>query len=340
MIAFSVSHRIFGLLMVVGIIALAGIWLDYRRFQETPLAIPPEGFVYKLASGGNSGSVERDLMALGFLNRPLYLRVLAWERGVATRLKAGEYQILAGTTPLRLLDLLTSGRVVQYPITLVEGWTFSQVRQALREVEWIHHTLGEVPAEEIMARLGRPGVPPEGHFLPETYHFPRGTTDLEILRRALRAMDRVLATAWEKRTTALPLESPEQALILASIVEKETGLAAERPQIAGVILRRLQRGMRLQTDPTVIYGLGDAFDGNLRRADLRQDTPYNTYLHQGLPPTPIALPGRAAIQAALHPAVGNALYFVARGDGGHVFSATLEAHNRAVREYQLKRGVR
>jgi len=186
-----------------------------------------------------------------------------------------------------------------------------------------------------MAALGRAGEHPEGRFFPDTYNFPRRTTGLEVLRRAYGRMETVLAQEWQERAAGLPLKSPDEALILASIIEKETGLAAERPQIAGVFVRRLRAGMRLQTDPTVIYGMGARFDGNLRRADLREETPYNTYVIAGLPPTPIALPGRAAINAALHPADGDSLYFVARGDGGHVFSATLEGHNRAVSEFQL-----
>jgi UPF0755 protein len=225
--------------------------------------------------------------------------------------------------------------VVQYPLTLVEGWTFRQVMEALQADERLEHLIEDPSAEAVMARLGRRGVHPEGRFFPDTYHFTRGSSDLDILKRAHAAMERVLAEEWEARADGLPIESPDEALILASIIEKETGLASERAEIAGVFVRRLRLGMRLQTDPTVIYGLGDDFDGNLRRADLRNDHPYNTYVHAGLPPTPIALPGREAIRAALNPADGETLYFVARGDGSHAFSVTLEEHNRAVRKYQL-----
>jgi len=325
-------------LILAGSLVLGGLWIDYRTFQETPLALPQGGLVYRLPSGGNAASLGRDLAIRGVLRSPRYLWLLAWERAAATHLQAGEYHIPLGATPKQLLDLLTSGRVIQHPITLVEGWTFAQTRQALATVEWIHHTLEGISSTEIMARLGRSGIPPEGRFLPDTYRFPRGTTDLDILGRALQAMDRFLATAWAGRAPEIPLETLDQALTLASIVEKETALATERPQIAGVFMRRLRLGMRLQTDPTVIYGLGETFDGNLRRVDLQRDNPYNTYVHRGLPPTPIALPGRAAIRATLHPAVSDALYFVARGDGGHSFSATLEAHNQAVRRYQLNGG--
>ena len=210
-------------------------------------------------------------------------------------------------------------------------------RADLAQQPFLVHTLDGVDDAELMQRLERPGQHPEGWFLPDTYHFPRGTRDIVVLRRALQAMERHLEQNWERRRPDLPLDSPYEALILASIVEKETGIPEERARIAGVFVRRLERGMRLQTDPTVIYGMGDAFDGNIRRRDLRTDTPYNTYTRGGLPPTPIALPSAEAVTAVMHPAAGEALYFVSRGDGSHVFSATLQEHNRAVRRYQLNR---
>jgi UPF0755 protein len=319
--------------------AAAAVWLwqDYQGFRKSPLHFPGEGLVYTLPVGGTIASVARDLEGEGILPKPLYLHLLARHEGKARGLKAGEYSIPVGITPLELLDLLASGRVIQYPLTLVEGWNFGQVLDALKASDTIVHTLEDLDSAGIMTRLGRPGMHPEGQFLPDTYHFPRGAEDLQVLRRAMEAMDRLLAEQWQGRAPELPLESPYQALILASIIEKETGVAGERPQIAGVFVRRLRRGMKLQTDPTVIYGLGEAFDGNIRRADLKRDTPYNTYTRKGLPPTPIAMPGRDALHAALHPADGDGLYFVARGDGSHQFSATLAEHNRAVREYQLKK---
>jgi UPF0755 protein len=257
--------------------------------------------------------------------------------GDATRIKAGEYEVPAGTTPPALLDLLISGKVIQRAVTLVEGWTFRQVLAALSEDTRLVKELGKAAPGDVMERLGRSGQHPEGRFFPDTYNFTKGTTDLDILRRAYERMEQVLAQEWEQRREDLPLATPEEAVILASIVEKETGLASERPAIAGVFIRRLELGMKLQTDPTVIYGLGDAFDGNLTRAHLRGDTPYNTYVHPGLPPTPIALPGRQAIHAVLHPEDGDSLYFVAKGDGSHHFSTNLAEHNRAVRQYQLGR---
>jgi UPF0755 protein len=235
-----------------------------------------------------------------------------------------------------VLERLVSGKTIQYPVTLVEGWTFRQAVDHIAEDPRYGDLLGKSDAD-LMAALGRGGEHPEGRFFPDTYAFPRAATGLDVLRRALERMDQVLAEEWAARAPDLPIDSPYEALILASIVEKETGLAEERPAIAGVFTRRLQKGMRLQTDPTVIYGMGERFDGDIRRADLREATPYNTYVITGLPPTPIALPGRAAIHAALNPEPGEALYFVARGDGGHVFSATLEEHNAAVRKYQLSR---
>jgi UPF0755 protein len=226
-------------------------------------------------------------------------------------------------------------------LTLVEGWNFREVLEAVREHPVIVDTLpAEATASDVMALLGHPDEHPEGRFFPDTYLFPRDTTDVQFLMRAFERMETILEDEWEQRAAELPLKDPYEALILASIIEKETGRADERTEIAGVFIRRLRKGMLLQTDPTVIYGLGDSFDGNLRRRDLEADNPYNTYRRAGLTPTPIAMPGRDAIHAALHPADGDALYFVAKGDGSHQFSATLGEHNRAVRRYQLKGGKR
>jgi len=233
------------------------------------------------------------------------------------------------------LQQLADGAVIAYTITLVEGWTFRQVMDAVRGHPALDQTLAGLSDEQIMQRLGHPGEHPEGRFFPDTYHFPRGTSDQAVLQRAYSAMERLLDREWSRGAANLPLQSPYEALILASIVERETALASERPQIAGVFVRRLTNGMKLQTDPTVIYGMGEAFAGNLTKRDLQQDTPYNTYVRGGLTPTPICMPGRDAVQAVLHPADGDSLYFVARGDGSHEFSATLAAHNRAVRTYQL-----
>lgn len=326
------------LMLVLGS-ALYIVYADYRAFLDTPLGPPAAGWVLEVKPGMGSGDIARELRRQpGLLRSALYLEAYARLNGLASRLKAGEYAVNPGLTPRGLLDQIVAGRVIQYPLTVVEGWTFGQLRQALAEHPKIVHTLGDASDDEIMARLGRAGQHPEGKFFPDTYHFPAGTTDAAFLKRALTTMDRQLADAWSRRAPDLPFSDPEQALVLASILEKETGLAAERPEIAGVFVRRLRKGMPLQADPTVIYGLGPAFDGDLRRQDLTTDTPYNTYTRKGLPPTPIALPSANALHAAVQPAPGDALYFVASGQGGHVFSATLEDHHRAVQQYlQTKR---
>jgi UPF0755 protein len=260
---------------------------------------------------------------------------LAYDTRMACRIQSGEYELRSGLTPSRLLELLTSGKVIQHAVTLVEGRTFRQGLAALAADPVLADDLSGRTDEEIMARIGRPGEHPEGRLFPDTYYFPRGTTASDLVRRAYARMETVLQQEWEGRAPGLPMQTPYEALILASIVEKETGLSSERAQVAGVFVRRLSQGMKLQTDPTVIYGLGDTFNGNIRRFDLTGDTPYNTYVRAGLPPTPIAMPGQEAIRAVLHPAAGDSLYFVAKGDGSHAFSATLEEHNRAVRQYQL-----
>jgi UPF0755 protein len=314
---------------------VGGLWVDYRRFLETPVGLQESPTVFEVPRGANLRQVAQGLTGQGILKQPYYLLVLAIQRGDQGRLKAGEYELTQGMRPVDLLERLTSGRVIQYPVTLVEGWTFRQAVAAIAADPRLGGDLAGKSDAELMEALGRPGEHPEGRLFPDTYSFPSRTSGMEVLRRAFERMDQVLAQEWEGRDAGLPIATPYEALILASIIEKETAVPAERPAIGGVFVRRLQKGMRLQTDPTVIYGLGDRFDGNLRRADLRESNPYNTYVIDGLPPTPIALPGREAIRAALRPEPGDSLYFVARGDGTHAFSATLEEHNAAVRKYQL-----
>ncbi|EGW53419.1 endolytic transglycosylase MltG [Candidatus Endoriftia persephone] len=330
-------QRIFGALIFVSSLLIAWAWMEYQQFQEMPLNLPADGLLYQLDQGDTVRQLAVDLKQLGVIDQPLLLRLLARQSGLASRLKAGEYRIPAGTTPIELLELLVAGKVTHYSLTLVEGWTFKQMMAAIDRDPVLLHTLRGATDVQIMQQIGHANEHPEGRFFPDTYHFPKGTSDLDLLRRAYARMRETLEQAWQQRQPELPLKSPYEALILASIVERETGLPEERPQIAGVFIRRLQKRMRLQTDPTVIYGMGERYDGNIRRRDLKQDTPYNTYVHAGLTPTPIAMPGAAAIEAVLHPAEGDALYFVATGNGGHKFSATLEAHNQAVRKYQLKR---
>jgi UPF0755 protein len=330
-------HRILGILILSASLLVTWLMLDFRHFAETPLNLPDDGVLYTLNPGSSVGVLAADLHQQNILDNPLYLRLLARWEGQASRLQAGEYRIAPGTTPTALLSLLASGKVTSYELTLVEGWTFRQVMAVVSDHEALKQTLEGLPDDEIMRRLGHEGEHPEGRFFPDTYHFPRGTTDTAFLQRAYNAMDRFLRVEWPSRDTGLPLKSPYEALILASIVERETGVPEERPEIAGVFTRRLQKRMKLQTDPTVIYGMGESFDGNIRRADLKADTAYNTYVHRGLTPTPICMPSGDAIRAALHPAPGSSLYFVSKGNGSHQFSATLEEHNRAVRKYQLKR---
>ena len=257
--------------------------------------------------------------------------------GVSRRLHVGEYQLSAGDTLISFLDRLERGDVVQRSFTLIEGWNIRELRTALARAPGLVQTLNGLNDIALMERLGRPDLHPEGWFAPDTYFYTAGESDIDILARAFTRQQTLLESAWQERDEGLPYSDAYDALIMASIVEKETGVASERPEIAGVFVQRLFKGMRLQTDPTVIYGMGESYDGNIRRRDLQQPTPYNTYVIKGLPPTPIAMPGSKAILAAVHPAETEALFFVARGDGSHKFSATLEDHEKAVREYQLRR---
>ena len=254
--------------------------------------------------------------------------------GQARQIRAGSYELAPGTTPASLLQKLVRGEETLRAVTLVEGWTFRQVQEALRRAEQLRPDSAPYSAQGLMEKLGKPGLAPEGRFFPDTYTYAKGSSDIAVLQRAMRAMDKKLLAAWEQRNPLTPLQNPDQALTLASIIEKETGVPADRAMIASVFNNRLRIGMRLQTDPCVIYGLGETFDGNLRKADLLRDTPWNTYTRNGLPPTPIAMPGKAALWAAVQPAQSKALYFVARGDGSSQFSSTLEEHNKAVNKYQ------
>ncbi|WP_083833610.1 endolytic transglycosylase MltG [Pseudoxanthomonas spadix] len=323
------------LVLAVAAVALWG-WQRYQGFQSAPLPGLHTGQVVQVKQGDSFRAVLARLRAQGInAGTDLEWQLLARQLDAAGKLKVGEYALDPGTTPRTLLQNMRAGRIIQYRFTIVEGWNFRQLRAALDAATPLLHQTRQLDDAALMAAIGHAGQHPEGRFLPETYLYVRGDSDLDVLKRAYEAMARALAAAWAERAADLPLTTPDQALILASIVEKETGIAEERAQIAGVFVRRLRLGMKLQTDPTVIYGIGSAYDGNIRRRDLATDTPYNTYTRSGLTPTPIAMPGRDALQAALHPAPGDALYFVALGDGSgrHVFSATLAQHNAAVRQY-------
>jgi UPF0755 protein len=320
------------LTLIAALSAAAFAALAWRELN-TPLPIAAGGDWLRVPSGTAFYRVAAELADRGLLDKPWLLRWYAGATGDATRIHAGEYQLPAGTTPLALLAKLVAGDVYLHQITFVEGSRFKDVLAALRAHPAVAAT--DLDAAAIMSALGAAGVHPEGQFFPETYRFPHGTSDVEILRVAHEALAAKLQDAWRSRAPGLALPTDYDALIVASIIEKETSLASERKLIAGVIHERLRRNMRLQMDPTVIYGLGDSFDGDLRRQDLERDTPYNTYTRAGLPPTPIALPGGLSIEAAVAPEVTGAIYYVAtgRGDGSHHFSATLEEHNRAVAAY-------
>ncbi len=311
-----------------------GAWYWFHPLHPGDTTKGDETFV--LRPGTTVRAFARELTARGWLPEPHTFVAIAKLAGRSRAIKVGEYHFADGISASRVLRHVVAGRVIEYPLVIVEGWTFQQVLDALTIAPKLEHTLQGLTPSQIMARLGHSGEHWEGRFYPDTYTYSYGHTDALILARAYERMNTILTQEWEQRDSATPYRNPYEALTLASIVEKETGDARERPQIAAVFLNRLRLGMRLQTDPTVIYGMGARFNGNLRLADLKRDTPYNTYTRAGLPPTPIAMPGVAALHAVFHPAATRALYFVARGDGSHVFSETLVEHNKAVIQYQLK----
>ncbi len=323
-------RRLFVFFVVIAAFAGGGAlwWLNHSLPMGTEtvdLAVEP---------GTLPRAVAQAVADAGVQVNPLLL--YGWFRlsGEARQIKAGSYEIARGVTPRSLLRKLVRGDEALRAVTLVEGWTFVQVRSALSKAEHLAPTTRGLAPDLIMKSLDRPGLHPEGRFFPDTYTYAKGSSDLALLKRALRAMDKRLEAAWAQRAPDTPLKTPDEALTLASIIEKETGRASDQAMIAAVFSNRLRNGMMLQTDPTVIYGLGDKFDGNLRRGDLQTDTPWNTYTRAGLPPTPIAMPGKSALLAAVQPAPSKALYFVARGDGTSEFSADLAAHNRAVNKFQ------
>ncbi|EJN27648.1 YceG family protein [Pseudomonas sp. GM79] len=322
-------------LVLAGLLAGACAW-KIDSALEQPLNIAQEELL-EVPKGTTPNRTFLRLEADGVIKDAFWLRVY-WRFNLAGQpLHSGEYRMVPGMTVNGLIDLWKRGEMVQYSLTLVEGWNFHQVRAALAKDEKLEQTLNGLSDSQVMDKLGHSGIFPEGRFFPDTYRFVRGMTDADLLKKAYDRLDEVLLKEWNQRATDVPYTEPYQALIMASLVEKETGVPQERRQIAGVFVRRMEMGMLLQTDPTVIYGLGDRYNGKLTRAHLKEPTPYNTYIIAGLPPTPIAMVGREAIHAALNPADGNSLYFVARGDGSHVFSDDLDAHNNAVREFQINR---
>ena len=299
-----------------------------------PLALPALPVEFSLSQGSSLKGAARQMQQAGILRNEWVFAWLARLLGKSTQIKAGNYQLAANVSMLELMNIVTKGQVAQGKLSIIEGWTFNQFRAALNASPAIRHDSASLTEAEILQRIGAVEKQAEGLFFPDTYHFSSGTSDLVLLKQAYQTMQLHLQKSWDSRAPSLPLKTPYEALVLASIVEKETGQASDRGTIAGVFINRLRRGMMLQTDPTVIYGMGEKFDGNLRKRDLLADTPYNTYKRTGLPPTPIALPGLAALQATLHPTSTNALYFVSRGDGSSEFSETLMQHNRAVDRYQ------
>jgi UPF0755 protein len=324
--------RLAALAVLAAAVATAA-WLG--AFCVQLLDPPRVPYDFTVKGGASLKSVSRQLADDGMLREAQSFWILGRLMGKAQSIQAGTYRIEAALTPLDLLDKLASGDVLPVEIAFVEGTTFMQWQASIKQNPYLRVTLEGRTQDEIRAAVGVAEPALEGLFFPDTYRFVSGTADVDVLRRAHNAMKKRLAEAWETRTPGLPIATPYQALVLASIIEKETGQAAERPAIASVFVNRLRKGMRLQTDPTVIYGMGTAFDGNIRKRDLTADTPWNTYTRDGLPPTPIAMPGAASIAAAIHPEETPFLYFVARGDGTHQFSRTLEEHNRAVAKYQL-----
>jgi len=316
-------------LLIAGLLAGAAAW-----WLNQPLALSSETVDLSIEPGTSPRGVAQAAAEAGVDVNPTLL--FWWFRlsGDARQIRAGSYELARGATPRTLLQMLVRGEESLRSVTLVEGWNWRQVRQALSRAEQLRPDTENLSDEMIMSQLGRAGLPAEGRFFPDTYTYAKGSSDLAVLRRALHAMEKKLDAAWAQRAPDTPLKTPTEALILASIVEKETGKPGDRAMIAGVFVNRLRIGMMLQTDPTVIYGLGEAFDGNLRKRHLQADTAWNTYTRAGLPPTPIAMPGKASLLAAVQPAQTKALYFVARGDGSSQFSATLDEHNRAVNKFQ------
>jgi UPF0755 protein len=324
-------------LLLLGLIALALAAGAFVWWANQPIALRESPLDFSVRPGSSALSAAQQIRAQGADLQPRLFYWLARLSGRGTELKAGSYEISTGMTPWVLLERMARGDQTLLSVTIPEGWTFEQMLQWLAKAPGLQHDVGDLTPEQIMQRIGAPAqTPPEGEFFPDTYLYARGSSELDVLRRAYQAMQKRLAAAWAQRAPDLPLKTPQQALILASIIEKETGKPSDREKIAAVFINRLRAGMPLQSDPTVIYGMGASYNGNITKRDLQTLTPYNTYIINGLPPTPIALPGEASLRAALHPAPIKALYFVARGNGASQFSDTLAQHNAAVARYILK----
>jgi len=320
--------------IALGVVAAAAAARGFAWWAQQPVITEEPAIEFTISKGSGAGAASQQMAAAGVPVQPMLFAILARVTGKSSQLKAGTYELKPGTTPLRLIDQLVRGEFAQESLTIIEGWTFRQMRQAVASHQGLKHDTAELSDRELMARINPDFKDPEGLFFPDTYLFAKGSSELAIFRQAHSMLMKRLADAWEKRAPDLPYKSPYEALTMASIVEKETGDKSERGMIAAVFVNRLKQGMLLQTDPTVIYGMGPRFDGNIRKKDLETDTPYNTYLRTGLPPTPISLPGVASLMAAMAPAKSGALYFVSRGNGTSQFSDNLTDHNRAVNKYQ------
>ncbi|MGR9051043.1 MAG: endolytic transglycosylase MltG [Gammaproteobacteria bacterium] len=322
-----------GWIVLAGSFLAGWLWMDYQSAITVPVV--DETIYIEVEKGDSLQRITQKLLDADANIKPIWFKLYAYRHQIAGRLKAGDYEISKDATVPDIFGVLISGKSRQYSITFPEGLNFHQFIQLIKNNAYLKKTVIDLDGEAILSQLGSELKHPEGLFFPDTYFFEKNTTDLALLARAYQRMQDILAEEWRQKQEQLPLDTPYQALILASIIEKETGMSQERPLISGVFIRRLEKGMLLQTDPTVIYGMGESFDGDIKSQDLKAQTPYNTYIIKGLPPTPIAMPGRESIHAALHPTAGKELYFVGKGDGSHYFSTTLKQHNKAVALYQL-----
>ena len=321
---------------VIFIVTLISIYLDYKRFLNAPLNISTS-LIFTIDSGSSFKDLNKKLKSYDILDKPYYFEFYARYSGYAKKIQSGEYQLSPGLTPIKIINIFVSGDVIQHSITLLEGWTIKDIKKEISSNTVLIKNLTDYSSDSLLKKIKITESNVEGLFFPDTYYFTKGASDIELLQRAYRRGKAILEKEWESRDAGLPYKNDYDALIMASIIEKETALASERAMIAGVFVRRLKNNMKLQTDPTVIYAMGIKYDGNIRKKDLRIDSPYNTYRYNGLPPTPIALAGREAIHAALHPENDDTLYFVSKKDGSHYFSKTLYEHNKAVKKYQLNK---
>lgn len=330
------TNKIIGFTLLIFSFTGVWAWMDYQSAVKIPVVLNKQVYI-DIEKGDSLNRITDKLIEQNVAVKPIWFKVFAYTSESAKKIKTGEYELTPGLSIPEILALFVQGKTKQYAITFPEGWSFKDILQEVQNNPHLEHTLNSADLEALMLKFGTDAKHPEGMFFPDTYFFEKHMTDVSLLKRAYDKMQQVLQQEWLNKAENLPFKNPYEALILASIVEKETAVIEERPLIAGVFIRRLEKGMLLQTDPTVIYGMGDHYKGDITYEDLKNTTPYNTYVVKGLPPTPIAMPGKEAIYASLHPDIGNSLYFVSRGDGTHIFSSTLKDHNRAVDIFQRKK---